>query len=592
MTEHRMPLNRLAGEISPYLLQHARNPVDWYPWGPEALGRARREDQPILLSIGYAACHWCHVMAHESFEDPRTAALLNRHFISIKVDREERPDLDSIYMDAVHALTGQGGWPLNVFLTPNGLPFYGGTYFPPEPRYGMPSFRQLLESVADAWRNRRADIVEGADRVVHVVTSRPAADGAGPPALLLPDAAARLAALFDERRGGFGDAPKFPPSMAVEFLLAYHRRSRDATALRMAESTLDAMARGGIRDQLGGGFARYATDAAWLVPHFEKMLYDNALLARAYLHAWQHTGRPAYRLVASETLDFLLRELRLPEGGFACSLDADSEGGEGRHYIWTADEIRRELGAGADGFMRWYGVTDEGNWEGRNILHVALSGEPPAELQAARERLFRARERRVRPRRDDKVVSAWNGLAIAAFAEAGRALDRADFTRAAADAAGFLRAALRDDNGRLRRTWRAGRAAPHPGLLEDQACVADGLLALHEATRDAAWLDQARELADVILGRFGDPAGPGFYDVADDHEPLFKRPRNPQDHPLPSGGAMACHVLLKLAGLTGETAWAQRAAAAVAALGRLPADHPTGFAHWLCAALALAPTDA
>lgn len=572
--------NRLAGETSPYLLQHAHQPVDWFPWGPEALRRALEEDRPILLSVGYAACHWCHVMAHESFDHPDTAAFMNRHFVNIKVDREERPDLDSIYMDAVVALAGQGGWPMNVFLTPDGRPFYGGTYFPPEPRYGTPSFRQILEAVADAWERRPDDLLEGAERLVRLLNRKP--EGAAG-VLSLPAAAARLAEQFDEARGGFGGAPKFPPALALEFLLRHHERTADPAALKMARTTLDAMACGGLYDQVGGGFARYATDAEWLVPHFEKMLYDNALLARVYLHAWRITGEPLYRRVTEETLDFLLRELRRPEGGFACSLDADSEGEEGRYYVWTADEIRQALGAEAEDAMRYFGATEGGNWEGRTILHVPDGAAAPAGLAGWKQRLLQVRERRPRPGRDDKVLAGWNGLAVASFAEAGLALARPDYTEAARRAADFVRASLRGEDGRLRRSWRAGRAAAHPGLLEDHAFMADGLLALHESTGEPSWLDWARELAEIILARYRDPAGPGFYDVADDHEPLFKRPRQTQDHPIPSGGAMASHTLLKLAGLTGETLFRQAAEAAVAAMGSLPSAHPTAFAHWLCA---------
>ena len=472
--------NRLQHETSPYLLQHVDNPVDWYPWGEEALQRARDEEKPILLSIGYAACHWCHVMAHESFEDEATAAYMNAHFVNIKVDREERPDLDGIYMRAVQALTGQGGWPMTVILAPDGRPFFGGTYFPKTPRYGMPSFLQVLASVDNAWTTRRVEILESAGEIAAHL-DQPIAMSGEPEALndgLFLQAQQGLQGSFDAEKGGFGRAPKFPQPMTIEFLLRAHQRYGDAGALRMAETTLERMARGGIYDQVGGGFARYATDDDWLVPHFEKMLYDNAQLARVYLHAYQLTGKPLYRRVVEETLDYVVREMRHEEGGFYSSLDADSEGVEGRFYVWSAAEIRSLLGDDADLFMRYYGVTDHGNWEGHNILNVRLPAAEaaiafeltPAELEsrlaAARRMLYAARARRVWPGLDDKVLTAWNGLMLAAFAEAGRALDRADYVDAARANASFLYETLRTrhrpvaahlEGGRRRQVQRLSR---------------------------------------------------------------------------------------------------------------------------------------
>ncbi|HID90192.1 MAG TPA: thioredoxin domain-containing protein, partial [Anaerolineae bacterium] len=447
--------NRLANENSPYLLQHADNPVDWYPWGEEAFQKARAEDKPIFLSIGYSACHWCHVMAHESFEDEKVAAILNEHFVSVKVDREERPDVDRIYMNAVQAMTGGGGWPLSVFLTPEGVPFFGGTYFPPEPRHGLPAFADVLHAVADAWRNRREEIVEGSQQVVEVVQQRTdlirALPSESPKPATLSRALLHLLDEFDEEHGGWNGAPKFPQPMTLEFLLRYHHGTGEPQTLRMTVRTLEAMARGGMYDQLGGGFHRYAVDTRWQVPHFEKMLYDNALLTRAYLHTWQVTGNPFFRIIAEETLDFVLREMTAPEGGFYASLDADSEGEEGRFYLWSNEEVRQVLGREADRFLVAYELVP---FEEMGILTFPGTPEEREVLTEARRRLLAAREERVRPARDEKVLTSWNGLMLAAFAEAGRVLGREDYRRVAEQSAAFLLSTLRAADGRLYHTWK------------------------------------------------------------------------------------------------------------------------------------------
>jgi uncharacterized protein YyaL (SSP411 family) len=578
--------NRLAAETSPYLLQHAHNPVDWYPWGPDALARARDEDKPIFLSIGYAACHWCHVMERESFEDEVTAEALNRDFVAIKVDREERPDLDAIYMDAVQQMTGQGGWPMSVFLTPAGKPFYGGTYFPDTARHGLPSFRQVLEGVASAWRGRRADIEEAGSRLAEAIasdlraTTAARAGGASPEVWMLDSALVGLERTFDARNGGWGGAPKFPQPMTIEFLLRQHVRTGDDRPIAMARRTLDAMAAGGIYDHLGGGFARYATDSVWLVPHFEKMLYDNAQLARVYVHAWQVTRDARYREVVEETIEFVLRELRTADGGFASSLDADTEGEEGATYVWTKPEVDEVLGAESEAFAAAYDVTENGNWEGRTILRRVADGDEGA-LSAARGRLLAVRDTRPQPGRDDKVLTAWNGLMIAALAEAGAALDNAGWIAAAEGAADLLLSRVRDENGRLRRSWKDGRAL-HSGVLEDYANLADGLLSLYEATFDERWFLCARELADQILEHFVDPSG-GFFDTADDHEALITRPKGLQDNAVPSGNAMAATVLQRLAALTGERRYADAAEGAIATVTAFVHRYPTAFAQWLSA---------
>jgi uncharacterized protein YyaL (SSP411 family) len=608
-----MPTNRLAGETSPYLLQHAHNPVDWYPWGEEALARAKAEDKPIFLSIGYAACHWCHVMERESFEDEATAAELNRDFVPVKVDREERPDLDQVYMAAVQAMTGSGGWPMSVFLTPDGRPFYGGTYFPNAPRHGMPAFRQVLEGVARAYREQRAEVERSGSAIVAAIADASRLGATGGPAEThrLPDrtvleaAVAALERTFDPRHGGWGGAPKFPQPMTIEYLL---RRAAggadDGRALAMARRTLDAMADGGIRDQLGGGFHRYATDAIWLVPHFEQMLYDNAQLARVYVHAWQLTGDRRYREVAVGTLDYLARELLTADGAFAASQDADTDGEEGGTFVWTADEVRSVLGPDAAPlFLAVYDVTDGGNWEGRTILRRVRSDDEmatmagttaddvAARLALARATLLAARSRRPQPARDDKILAGWNGLALAALADATGALAGSDepadrdagrrYRSLAETAADLLLDRLRLPDGRLRRSWKDGRASAD-GVLEDHACLADGLLALYEATFDERWFVAARGLADTMLERFADPAG-GFFDTSDRHETLVSRPKDLQDNAVPSGNAMAVTVLLRLAALTGEGRHRDAAERALGLVGGVVGRYPGGFAQWLVA---------
>ena len=592
--------NKLAGENSPYLLQHAENPVAWFPWGEEALALAREQDKPILLSIGYAACHWCHVMAHESFENEATAALMNRYFVNIKVDREERPDIDSIYMGAIQALNGQGGWPLTAFLTPEGKPFYGGTYYPPVPRYGMPSFTQVLESVANAWQTRREEIENSAsgiaDHLSQTAAAASAQAGQAANEALFDQAVQVILGQFDSEEGGFSRAPKFPPSMTIEFLLRMAVQREDKMARDMAVFTLDKMAKSGMCDQLGGGFARYATDHKWLVPHFEKMLYDNALLARAYLHAYQVTGNALYRRIVEETLDFVAREMRHEVGGFYSSYDADSEGIEGKFYVWQANEIREVLGKDADLFMARYGVSDKGNWEGQNILHIAAEVPELAErfglseeeidgrLAAAKERLYAVRAKRVWPGLDDKVLTAWNGLMLAAFAEAGRVLVRADYVQIAEENATFLAEQMRTENGRLLRTWKAGSRAKYNGYLEDYAYLADGLLALYQTTFDPRWFAWAEELVQQMLDHFWDAEDGGFFDTSDDHEALLYRPKDIQDNATPSGSAMAAQVLLKISLYTGEGSYWDMAQEMLNGVTAYMARFPTGFAHWLNAA--------
>jgi uncharacterized protein len=571
--------NRLAQETSPYLLQHRDNPVDWYPWGPEALARAREADRPILLSVGYSACHWCHVMERESFEDPETAAYMNEHFVNVKVDREERPDIDAIYMEAVQAMTGQGGWPMTVFLDPDGVPFYGGTYFPPDEGRGMPSFRMVMAAIVDAFEGKREEIRERAT----TTRERLGAIGAVEPSPDLPDAAemeetiARLIAAADLENGGFRGAPKFPPASALELLL-----SRGETAV--VEKTLDAMLAGGIYDHLGGGFARYSVDAVWLVPHFEKMLYDNALLARAYLHGWQVLGQERYRRVCEETLDWMLREMRGPEGGFFSALDADSEGEEGRFYVWTAEQIRELLGDGAEAVIEFYGVSERGNFEGANILHLA--GGPrataPDGLDAARRTLYEARAKRVWPRHDDKRLTAWNALAISALAEAGAALGREDYLDAARECAEFVLGSLRDDQGQLLRTYKGGDARLN-AYLEDHALLLEALLTLYESSFESRWFERARDLADTMIARFGDPERGGFYSTSADHEELIARRKEIGDHPIPSGNSSAAFGLLRLAALTGEHRYEEQAIGVLRLFSKPATQHPESFAHLLAA---------
>ena len=577
--------NRLANETSPYLLQHTDNPVDWYPWGAEALQKARDEDKPIFLSIGYSACHWCHVMAHESFEDEDVAALMNAHFVNVKVDREERPDLDRIYMGAVQALTGRGGWPMSVFLTPEGEPFYGGTYFPPAPRYGMPSFRDVLMAVVDAWRKRRDQLVEGGQQLVAAIQNHSVLPGDAVGGDLkgetLDAAVMDLWGQFDAAHGGWGGAPKFPQPMALECLLRVHHGTGDTRALHMVTQTLDAMARGGMYDQIGGGFHRYSVDDHWLVPHFEKMLYDNAQLARVYLHAWQVTGEPLYRTIVEETLDYVVREMFSPEGGFYSTQDADSEGEEGKFFVWTPDEIRDVLGDQAARFVAAYGVTGRGNFEGKNILELMGSLEERDALVDARRRLFEVRERRVHPGRDDKVLTSWNGLMLAAFAEAARVLEREDYLEVAERNAEFLLCELGTPEGRLHHTWKDGVAKVN-GYLEDYTHLIEGLLELYQTTFDARWYEAAHELAEAMIEHFHAPGG-GFYDTSDDHETLIVRPRELQDNAVPSGNAMAALVLLRLAGLALDPHYLEIAHSMLGGVQNLLARYPLGFAQWLIA---------
>jgi uncharacterized protein YyaL (SSP411 family) len=590
--------NHLANETSPYLLQHVDNPVDWYPWGQEALQLAREKDKPILLSIGYAACHWCHVMAHESFENQATADLMNQHFVNIKVDREERPDLDSIYMDAVVSMTGQGGWPMTVVLTPAGDPFFGGTYYPPEPRYGMPSFTQVLLAIADAWQNRQEDIQKSAQGMTEHISQKYQLNNAGRALSIgvLPMAIRTMSSHFDSLNGGFGSAPKFPQPMTIEFLLQEHLRTGDKHSLHMAEFTLKKMAHGGMYDQLGGGFARYATDDKWLVPHFEKMLYDNAQLARVYLHAWQISENPLYKRVVEETLDYVLKEMQDESGGFFSSQDADSEGVEGKFYVWQAEEIQEHLGEDARLFIDYYGVSEGGNWEGQNILYVKQDPVQVAvahnlaldkmenRLVASRSILYQVRAQRIWPGLDDKILTAWNGLMLAAFAEAGSVLNRLDYTEAATRNAEFLYETMRTKDGRLLRTWKSKSEAKYNGFLEDYAYLADGLLALYQNTFELRWFTWANELTEHMLAHFLDEQDGGFFDTSDDHERLIHRPKDVQDNALPSGNAMAAMVLLKLSLYTGEQRYWTIAEEAVASMQKMMTQAPTGFGQWLVAA--------
>jgi uncharacterized protein len=575
--------NRLAGETSPYLLQHKDNPVDWYPWGEEALSRARREDRPLLVSIGYSACHWCHVMAHESFEDPSIAAVMNERFVNVKVDREERPDVDAICMEAVQAMTGHGGWPLNAFLTPEGVPFYAGTYFPPEPRHGLPSWRMALDGVAVAWSERREQIREQGPRMVEALGATARLEPSSEPIRddLVREAVAALHGSFDPVNGGFGSAPKFPPASVIELLLARGERE-------MSLSTLEAMARGGIYDQVGGGFARYAVDATWTVPHFEKMLYDNALLARAYLHGWQVTGsrEERFRRVCSETLDWALRELRGPEGGFCSSLDADSEGVEGKFYVWTVDELREALGPGdlADDAIAYFGATERGNFEGHANVLEARGPEPaPEALAEIRRRLLDARAHRVRPGLDDKRLTSWNALMISALAEAGAVLGRDDYLEAAVECAAFVLRDLRDADGRLLRTWRDGRARL-PAYLEDHAFLLEALIGLYEATGDPQWFAESVSLAEILIERFADPERGGFFTTAIDQEQLAARRKDLEDSPIPSGNSAAAFGLLRLALLTGDGRYERHALGVLRLLFPLAIRHPQAFGHLLQAA--------
>jgi uncharacterized protein YyaL (SSP411 family) len=602
--------NQLAHENSPYLLQHANNPVNWYPWGEEALEKAKNEKKPIFLSIGYAACHWCHVMEHESFEDESIAALMNEHFINIKVDREERPDLDSIYMAATTALTGSGGWPMSVFLTPDLRPFYAGTYFPPVPRYNMPSFRDLLLGIANAWQNERDEIFRvGAQVAQHIRSANEVTASAAYPLTqsLLNNAADHLVQSYDWGFGGWGQAPKFPQPMTLEFLLSRATLS-DAEApsesrqsyLKTAAHALGAMARGGMYDVVGGGFARYSVDNLWKTPHFEKMLYDNAQLALTYLHGYLLTGEPAFRRVCEETLDFLLREMTHSAGGFYSSLDADSEGEEGKFYVWEQAEIERILGEDFDFFKAAYAITPAGNFEGKTILQRSLDDASLAarfklpvesvavKLSECHSRLLSARSSRIRPGTDDKILVSWNALTLTAFAEAGRFLQREDYLNAAIRNAGFLLENLYV-NDRLLRSWRAGQAK-HNAYLEDYAALILALLALYQSDPNTKWYTTAIQLADEMVAHYSDPQG-GFFDTRNDHEALLLRPKDTQDNATPSGAALAANALLRLAAYGDRLEWRNTVENMLVGMVETAVRYPTSFSKWLSAAdFALGPT--
>jgi uncharacterized protein YyaL (SSP411 family) len=569
--------NRLAAETSPYLLQHRDNPVDWFPWGEEALSLARSEDRPILLSVGYSSCHWCHVMERESFEDAETAEYMNGHFVNVKVDREERPDVDALYMEAVQGMTGRGGWPMTVFCDPEGVPFYGGTYFPPEPAHGMPSFRQVMVAVSQAFEERREEIRSSASRTRAQLGAigriEPTADPLEP--AIVEDAVAGLRASADMVNGGFGGAPKFPPASVLELLLA-------RGDVEIVEKTLDAMAAGGIYDQLGGGFSRYSVDAGWLVPHFEKMLYDNALLARCYLHGWQLLGHERYRRVCTETLDWALREMRGPEGGFFSALDADSEGEEGRFYVWSQSEIVELLGDRAPDVVSYLGVTERGNFEGANVLHLSrgATAPPPDGFEQDRARLHEARSRRVWPALDDKRLTAWNALMIAALAEAGAVLGRGDYLEAAAGCADFLLTDLRGAGGGLLRTYKDGEAKL-TAYLEDHAFLLEALLALYQASFERRWYEEARALADTLISRFSDPERGGFFTTAAGEDELIVRRKEAGDHPIPSGNSSAAVGLLRLSALSGDRGYEREALGSLCLFAPAARRHPEGFGHLL-----------
>jgi uncharacterized protein YyaL (SSP411 family) len=591
-------VNRLAGETSPYLRQHRDNPVDWMPWGDEAFARARDEDRPIFLSVGYSSCHWCHVMAHESFEDPATAQLMNELFVNVKVDREERPDVDAVYMQAVQAMTGRGGWPMSVWLMPDGRPFYGGTYYPNDDRHGMPSFRKVCEAVAEAWRERRDDVQQSAGQLTQAIDSDAlggAADQELSPALL-GAALQNIASQFDAVNGGFGRAPKFPQAMTLDLLTHAYVGNRSSTTLNMITTTLDAMAAGGIYDQLGGGFARYSTDDVWLVPHFEKMLYDNALLTRAYLHGYLITGDERYRRVVEETIEYVLRDLRHPEGGFFSAEDADSEGVEGKFYLWDKAEIEEVAGPDAAEVIRYFGVSDNGNFVDPhtqyrgNILYVVDRTEArPDAVERARPKLFERRARRVRPGLDDKVLLAWNALFLAALAEAAAALDREDWLDVARTNARFLLRELRRDDGRFLRSWQAdadhllgvGRAR-HLAYGDDYAALLEALVTMAEVD-DVAWLDEARTVADAMLELFVERDTPGVYTVGNDAEALIVRQKDLFDNATPAANSLAANGLLRLAALTAEHRYEAWADTALHAVGPAMGSHPTSFAYLLAA---------
>ena len=589
-------MNLLAGQSSPYLRQHADNPVDWYPWGPEAIAAAAERDVPILLSVGYSACHWCHVMAHECFENTEIAATMNAGFVNVKVDREERPDIDSIYMDAVTALTGRGGWPMTVFCHPDGRPFHGGTYWPDQPRGGMPSFPQVLDAVTKAWAIRRDDLDGLGDRLTASMARHgdlPAGETPPPPDALAT-AVGHLSDQHDDEWGGFGGAPKFPQAMSLEALLrhmsARHAAGRtDRRAVEVATTTLDAMASGGMYDQLAGGFARYSVDPWWLVPHFEKMLYDNALLARTYLHGWRVLGHQRWLQVATETIDYVLADLRHPDGGFFSAEDADSEGAEGTFYVWSEDEMREVcegLGQGvAESAIEWYGVTGQGNFEGANILHRPVRGDlvRPEPVERARRALLDRREHRVRPGLDDKVLTEWNGLMLATLSEAAMAVGREDWLNAARSNADFLCRTLRRDDGRWLRSWQADAGAHTLGYAADHAAMVDGLTRLGEASGEARWTETAVSTADVLLDRFLDVDHGGFHSTGHDAEALVRRPKNLMDNAQPSANSLAAVALLRLGALVGDARYNEAAEGVLRLLGEQVGAHPTAFGHLLWA---------
>jgi uncharacterized protein len=595
MTDHKHT-NALAGETSPYLLQHAHNPVQWHPWNEEALAKAKSENKPILLSIGYSACHWCHVMERESFEDEETARLMNDNFVNIKVDREERPDLDSIYMTVVQLMTGRGGWPMTVFLTPDQEPFYCGTYFPPEDLHGMPGFRRVLASVARAYRDKRQTVDKDAKTIVGELQKSDLIHGNK--GELKPDALetalSDIISHYDSQNGGFGTAPKFPPSMALSYLMQSYKRTGSSSILEIIDFTLTKMANGGIYDHLGGGFHRYSVDAEWLVPHFEKMLYDNALLSRVYLDAYLLTGNALYRKISEEILDYAAREMISPEGGFYSSQDADSEGEEGEFFLWTVKEVDSILGEDeAELFCRYFGISSEGNFEGKNILSVPrpagliaqLSGVDEERLSEiilrGRNLLFESREKRVKPGRDEKVLTAWNGLMLRSFAEAANSLDRDDYRRIAARNASFLLSHLNRE-GQLLRSYKDGRARFN-AYLEDYACLIDGLISVYEATFDPRWIGEAEALAESMVSKFWDPQDKGFYFTSEDHEALIHRPKEFYDNATPSGNSTAAYALLRLSKLTGENRWADYSISVLQSTADLMEQHSSAFPNMLCA---------
>ena len=587
-----MHSNRLAKETSPYLLQHAHNPVDWYPWGEEAFAKAKIEDKPILLSIGYSSCHWCHVMEKESFEDEETAEIMSEKFVSIKVDREERPDLDAIYMEAVQTLTGSGGWPMTVFLTPEGKPFFGGTYFPPVDRYGVPSFKRVLLSISEAYAKKKQEVLESAEQLHSKLNESILAET---DLSIFPIEAAflQLSNAFDGTYGGFGRAPKFPQSTTLELLLRIGRKQGFNYANRIVELTLVKMARGGLYDHLGGGLHRYSVDQKWLVPHFEKMLYDNALLSRVYLHQYQITKNPFYRKVVEETLDYVLKEMTDQHGGFYSTQDADSEGEEGKFYVWTKKEIQSVLGEDAEAFCKYYGVTDDGNFEGKNILNIpsepseiASSLKIPEDdlaetIERSRKKMLAERDKRIKPGRDDKVLASWNGLMLASFSESARVLGREDYLKTAKKNASFILQNMHK-NGRLFHVWKDGISKVN-GYLEDYAFLAEGLIELYQITFDPKWFAEAQSLASCVIDHFEDKKAGGYYDTSDDHEQLIVRPKSFFDSAVPSGGSVATQVMLKLATYTAKNELAESAKRALKSVGTQLENYPTGLSNWLIA---------